>query len=125
MSTSLKNKIEESRLKARRLRLNSFDVCAFNEVPGFIIDAFFGEGTYKTRLLVATFGFLNGIQIEDLLKILHWKPLRNTDVAKIKHLYDPFFKLPLYRKKYYSWSIINKKVMFLDGALRLNGRRIE
>jgi hypothetical protein len=60
---------------------------SFDNVPGFIIEAFFGDYNNKNILLVATFGYLNGIQIDVLLSIVKWKQVTLKDINKLKALY--------------------------------------
>src|ERR1700744_3033682 len=50
-------------MDARKQLLNDKDIINFNYVPEFIVNSFFGNCTYKNRLLVSTFCYLNGIAI--------------------------------------------------------------
>lgn len=109
---------------ARRRRLTSFDYLSFSDVPDFIINSFFDKCTYKNRLLTSTFAYLNGLTFEQLLTLLHWKYFTSKDIDKMKSLYFIYFQQEQYRKKYFSFSVINKQVMFLDGSIRRYGIKI-
>ena len=74
---------------------------------------------------MAVFGFINGLSYDQLISILFWKPRRQSDDDKIKYLYDITFEKERYRKEYYSYSVIRNAVVFIDGTLRLYGRRVE
>lgn len=117
------NNMEVKRTEARKILLNRSDVTSFSTVPSFIIDAFFGPCDYKKRMLCCTFGFLNGVDADQLLTIVRWTDTKKEDVGKVKALYLDFEK-PEYRSKYYSYNIHFRRVMFLNGDLRKNGTRV-
>lgn len=99
------------------------DVTSFDNVPDHIVDAFFGSCSYKNRLTVTTFGFLNGIHIEQLLQLIRWKDTTETDKRKIAALYKDFEK-PRYMDNYYSYSVHHKLVMYFNGDVRKFGQRV-
>lgn len=114
---------EAKRTEARKILLNRADLTNFTTVPAFIVDAFFGPCDYKKRMLCCTFGFLNGIDADNLLTLVRWSDTKKEDKAKVKALYLDFEK-PNYQSKYYSYNIHYRRVCFLNGDLRKNGRRI-
>lgn len=116
-------KFQKQRVKARKILLNRFDVIGFESVPDHIVDAFFGHCSYKNRLLVTAFGFLNGIHIEQLLQLIRWKDTEEVDRRKMAALYRDFGK-PNYMNKYYSYSVHHKIVMYFNGDVRKYGKRI-
>lgn len=113
----------DKRIAARKILLNRLDILSFHHVPDFIVDAFFGSCTYKNRLIVSTFAYLNGVQFSQLLSLVRWRDIKETEKLKIKGLYDDFEK-PSYRLKYYSYHINEKLVMYLNGDIRKWGKRI-
>ena len=110
---------QSQRVAARKRLLNRYDVISFDEVPEFIVDAFFGSCTYKSRLITTTFGFLNGINVDLLISLVRWHDLRQTEVRKMEILYETFLK-----QNYYSYNVHYKQVMFLNGDIRKFGKRI-
>lgn len=110
-------------LQWRKNYLNKHDVCDFTKVPKYIIDAFFGEGTYRTRLLVSTFGYVNGIHPEKLVEMVTWKPVKAIDRAKVIDIYSYLDINREKAKKYYSYNANMGIMMFCDGSLRINGER--
>lgn len=94
----------------------------FDEVPDFIVDAFFGSCTYKNILTTTTFGYLNGISMEQLMTLCRWKDTKNREKEKMKQLYDSYEKSH-YQQKYYSYNVMMKLVMFLNGDIRSFGER--
>lgn len=125
ISIEIRKIIEANKLEARRRNLQRFDLVDFSRVPAHIINAFYDRPSYLKRLLVAVFGFINGLSYDQLISILFWKPRRQSDDDKIKYLYDITFEKERYRKEYYSYSVIRNAVVFIDGTLRLYGRRVE
>lgn len=119
------NVINRNKIEAMKRRLNSYDVFRFDNAPDFIVKAFFGQSSYRKRLLVSTFGYLNGIQWEDLLEILQWRKFRHDQMKQIKDLYLIYFEKDEYRRRYYSYDCHRGVVSYLNGALRMHGRRIE
>jgi hypothetical protein len=67
-----KKNIAVNKIMARKMRLNSYDVTVFTDVPNFIVNAFFEKSNYLKRMIISTFGFLNGIQIDDLLRLMQY-----------------------------------------------------
>lgn len=116
--------IKRNRVRARKIRLNSYDCCCFDEVPDFIVEDFFGKSTYKNRMTVTSFAFLNGIQLWQLVKLIHWRPKEDKDINKVIKLYNDFETQLEYRQRYYSYDVISNNVTYLDGHLRLHGRRV-
>lgn len=118
-------RFEKQKFEARRRYLNHLDVVEFRNVPAFIINAFFDQGSYHKRLIVTTFGFLNGINYYNLSRMIKWTNKTQQDMRKVEDLLENYLVKPEYQKKYYSYSVIRDCVLFLDGALRLYGRRVE
>lgn len=116
-------KFQKQRVEARKTLLNRADVIAFESVPDHIVDSFFGSCSYKNRLIVTTFGFLNGIHIDQLLELIRWKDTSETDRRKMIAVYKDFEK-PRYMTSYYSYSVHHKCVMFFNGDVRKFGKRI-
>ncbi len=116
-------KYQKQRVQARKILLNRDDVIAFESVPDHIIDSFFGSCSYKNRLIVATFGFLNGIHIEQLLQLVRWRDMKENERRKMIALYDDFEKSH-YQTNYYSYSVHYKSVMFLNGDFRKFAKRV-
>lgn len=116
-------RFEVQRVVARKKLLNSKDLLNFENVPSFIINSFFGSCTYQSRLTVSTFCVLNGISCDQCMEICRFKDLSAKDKNKIENLF-------IYLKKrencirYYSYSVHYKKILYLNGDLRLHGRRI-
>lgn len=116
-------KFQKARVNARKILLNRSDVISFDNVPDHIVDAFFGSCSYKNRLIVATFGFLNGIHVEQLFNLARWKDTRESERRKLRALYQDFEK-PRYMNNYYSYDVHHRLVMFLNGDVRKFGQRI-
>lgn len=114
---------QQKRVAARKLLLNREDIIRFDEVPDFIVDAFFGSCTFHKRLLTATFGFVNGISIDQLLGACRWNDTKQTEKEKMKKLYIAF-ESAHYQETYYSYNVHYKLVMFLNGDLRKCGKRV-
>jgi hypothetical protein len=114
-------------LEGRKKRLNTFDIIHFDKVPEHIVNAFFdyGHNHNKTRLIVATFAFLNGICYDDLIRLLHWRDFELRDKLKLKALLENYLTQAKYQTNYYSYSVVRNLVLFLDGKLRLYGKRME
>lgn len=108
---------------ARRRLLNSRDFINFSTVPMFIVNSFFDECTYKKRLQVTCFCFLNGLSPTQCLELCFFKDLSKTDVKKIEDLYV-YLNLKNNITRFYSYSVHYKKVFYLNGDLRINGKRI-
>lgn len=108
---------QKQRVAARKRLLNREDVTRFDEVPDFIVDAFFGSCTYKNRLLTAVFGYVNGLSVDQLLSLNHWNDMKEIEMEKIKKLYDSF-EGPRYQQEYYSYNVHQKLVVFLNGDVR-------
>lgn len=124
ISKEVREQIESKRLQARRTYLSNKDYISFNTVPAFIVDSFFFKSSYQKRMIVATFGYLNGLTFDQLLQLIHWRDFDFKDYKKLKDLYFEYFPLERYRKKYFSYSIHTGLVMFLDGKIRRFGKRI-
>lgn len=118
-----KKMFEKQRLEARKKLLNSKDLLNFENVPPFIIDSFFGKCTYQTRLIVSTFCFLNGLSCSQCLEISRWRDISKNDINKINSFYQ-YLEKEENKKRYYSFSVHYRKVIFLNGDLRLYGKRI-
>lgn len=116
-------KFQKQRVNARKILLNRSDQINFDSVPDFIVDAFFGSCTYKNRLIVTTFGYLNGIYVDDLLKLTKWTDTTEAEKSKVKRLYLDY-ETPRYRENYYSFNVHNQLVMYLNGDIRKHGKRI-
>lgn len=116
-------KFQKKRVVARKLLLNRFDIITFDSVPDHIVDAFFGSCSYKNRLIVTTFGFLNGIDAQQLLDLTRWNDTTESEKRKVIALYKDFEK-PQYMNNYYSYNVHHKLVMFLNGDIRKFGKRI-
>lgn len=116
-------RFEEQRIAARKRLLNRKDLMTFDTVPDFIVNAFFGDSSYKNQLIVCTFGFLNGIEFNGLMTLICWKKVDDSRKRKMESLYRDFEK-PEYQRRYYSFSVHYKLVMFLNGNVRKFGQRI-
>lgn len=123
MDASTKARILSNKTNALRIRLNKFDVCSFNRVPQHIVNAFYGEGTYRSRLIVTTFAFCNGFSSEVLFEMLQWKPLKKDDITKIHSLFE-YLKDPEVSWKYYTYGTYEEKMVYCNGDLRIGGERI-
>lgn len=110
-------------MEARRNLLDEKDVINFSNVPEFIVEAFFGKCIYKSRLLVSTFCYLNGISIDQLFQLIQWKDTSEKDKIKIRQLYS-YFELDRYKENYYSFNVHTGVVMYLNGDLRRFRRRV-
>ncbi len=116
-------KYQQHRVAARKRFLNRFDVINFEDVPDHIVDAFYGSCCYKTRLIVLTFCYLNGLHIEQVFELVRWKDIRQSDKDKMIALQQDFEK-PRYKDNYYSFNVHYKLVMYLNGDIRKFGTRI-
>lgn len=116
-------KFQKQRVEARKRLLNGMDVINFDNVPEHIVDAFFGSCTYHNRLLVTTFGYLNGIAMDQLFQLIRWTDMRPNEENKVVVLYQDFGKEP-YKNNYYSYNVHQKLVMYLNGEIRMFGNRI-
>lgn len=114
---------QKQRVAARKRLLNRDDVIRFDEVPDFIVDAFFGSCTYKNRLITTVFGYVNGISAEQLISLNHWNDVKEVEKEKIKQLYISF-NGPRYQQQYYSYNVHTKLVIFLNGDIRKFGKRL-
>lgn len=114
---------QTQRVAARKRLLNREDVTRFDEVPDFIVDAFFGSCTYKSRLVTAVFGYVNGLSVDQLLSLNHWNDVKEMEKEKIKKLYVSF-EGPRYQQQYYSYNVHQKLVVFLNGDVRKFGVRL-
>lgn len=119
----MSKKYQKQKINARKMLLNRADVIAFDSVPDHIVDSFFGSCSYKNRLLVTAFGFLNGIHIEQLLQLIRWNDTNEKDRRKMIALYDDYQK-PHYMTNYYSYNVHHKLVMFFNGDVRKCGKRV-
>ena len=117
------NNLKEKKLKARINYLNQYDLINFSNVPDFIVNAFFDTCTYKSRVIVSSFGFLNGLDSQSTIKLCHHRDIKELDKQKIIALFE-YYKHPENAFRYYSYSIIERVVMFLNGDLRTNGKRV-
>lgn len=115
---------EEQRVKARKRLLNRLDIITFDSVPNFIVNCFFGESSYHSQLIVCTYGYLNDIEINLLISFVRWTDLNEKRLRKMKVLYLDFEAKPQYREKYYSFNVVRRLVMFLNGDIRMCGKRI-
>ena len=111
-------RFEAQCLGARKRLLNRFDITNFDNVPGFIVNAFFGDSSYRNRLIVCTFGFLNGIAINQLISLIRWRDMNATRIKKLRNLYNDFETKAEYRIRYYSFNVGRNLVMFLNGDIR-------
>lgn len=118
-------RFEKKRLEARRRYLGHLDIVDCRYVPDFIIEAFFGESTYKKRLVVSTFAYTNGINMHNLLRMIKWTGDTTQALRKIQDLIENYFTKEEYRKKYYSYNVNRRCVIFLDGKLCWYGQRVE
>lgn len=115
--------IEMNRVEARRRLLHNKDICNFESVPAFIIIFFFGEGTYKARLIVTTFGFVNGLSPVQLFSLIRWRLFQISHQRAILKLYE-WLKNPTHGRRYYSYNVVKKAVIFCNGDVRKYGQRI-
>lgn len=115
---------EKQRVEARKRLLNRYDVTTFDSVPNFIVNGFFDGSSYANQLIVCTFGFLNGIEIDQLISLVQWKNVNESRKKKMKALYIDFETKPEYRERYYSFNVCRKLVMFLNGDIRKFTQRI-
>lgn len=116
-------KFQSQRVKARKILLNKKDVINFDNVPDHIVDAFFGSCTYRSRLTVSSFGFLNGLTIYQVFQLCRWNDMKQVETSKVEALYKDLEK-PQYQHGYYSYNVNRKLVMFLNGDIRKFGKRI-
>jgi hypothetical protein len=123
MNPETQRKINMNRLIARKRILDRHDIIDFSNVPGFIVDAFFGEGTYHTRLLVTTFAHVNGLNEYQIFKLLKWSPVKEKDKQKISNLLV-YLQNSENAVNYYSYNVTTKQVLYCNGDLRRYGKRI-
>lgn len=121
MSAEERDKIQKNKLAARRTVLQRKDLVDFTYVPDFIINSFFGSCNYKNRLHVSTFCYVNGINFEGLLKLIHWNDVRDCEIQKVKSLMTVDYEKDQYRQKYYSYCTRRKLVVYLNGNVRYFG----
>lgn len=114
---------EEQRLIARKKLLNSKDFLSFDKVPGFIINSFFGKCDYISRLIVVTFCVLNGLSPFQCFELCRFKDMSKVKLDKIISLYN-YIKSEENRSRFYSYCVFYNKVLYINGDLRLNGKRI-
>lgn len=84
--------IEANKLEAWRRSLQRFDLVDLLRISAHIINAFYDRPSYLRWLLLAVFGYINGLSYDQLVSILFWKPRRQSDDDKIKYLYDVTFE---------------------------------
>lgn len=123
MNNQSRGIIKKNRMQACRRLLNGMDITNFDRVPEFIINSFFGQGTYRERLLVTTFGFVNGLSTDQLFLLLRWKPFRKDHQIKIIDLYKGL-EDPVHGRRYYSFNVALGLVVFCNGDIRKHGTRI-
>lgn len=104
--------------------LNKMDIIEFSKVPDHIVEAFFGTASFKSRMLVTVFAFVNGLSLNQLFELLKKKLLTKKDKAKIIYLFNAL-KNPLFSYKYYSYNVIKGLVIFCNGDIRRYGERFE
>lgn len=86
-SSSNEFSFEEQPLPARRKIMNRYEVIKFDRVPGFVVNAFFGESSHKKQLLISTFGYLNGIGVQELTRMIRWTDTTDGKKKKIEQFY--------------------------------------
>lgn len=118
LSEEEKSLIKKKRLEAMKRRLSSYDFCCFHNVPDFIIEAFYGKCTYKKRLMVSSFAYLNGITFEQTIEMQQWIDYSDADVKKIKNLMLVYFQKDSYKNRYYSFEVIRGLVCYLNGNVK-------
>lgn len=123
LSDTQKALIEHNKIQAMKRRLSSYDYCTFWNVPNFIIEAFYGNCSYRKRLIVSTFGYVNGTTFEQIVEMNQWRYFTNVQKKIIEDLIKVWFEKPEYRRRYYSYEVIRGLVVYLDGKVRYNGRR--
>lgn len=121
--TTVMFKFQKERVAARKRFLNRLDVITFDNVPEHIVDAFFGSCSYKNRLIVLTFAYLNGLHVDQVFLLVQWKDISQSERNKMFALYKDFEK-PQYKNNYYSYNVHHQLVMFLNGDVRKYGKRI-
>lgn len=117
-------KYQKERVEARKRFLNRFDAINFDCVPEHIVDAFYGSCSYKNRLIVLTFSYLNGLHMEQVFQLVQWKDMKQSERMKMNALYGDFRKSH-YKNNYYSYNVHYGLVMFLNGDVRKFGKRLE
>lgn len=109
--------------------------CVWNACEMKWIEISYYSGYYKwftvffknfnaNQLIICTFGYLNGIEIDLLISLIRWKDINENRKRKIKALYKDFETKPEYRERYYSFNVGHKLVMFLNGDILKFGQRI-
>lgn len=116
-------KFQKQRVKARKIFLNRFDEINFDDVPDHIVDAFYGSCTYRNRLIVSTFAYLNGLHIDQVFALVRWKDMSPSEKNKIIALYGDFEK-PRYKNDYFSYNLHHKLVIYLNADIRSFGKRL-
>lgn len=124
MNSNNKNIIKRKKLDAMKKFLNKMDITDFSKVPDHIVEAFFEKASYKSRMLVTVFVFVNGININQLFELLKKKLLTKEDKTKIIYLFNAL-KNPVFSYKYYSYNVIRNLIIFCNGDIRRYGKRIE
>lgn len=109
---------ELQRTGARRIRLNSADQFQFDDAPDYIVNAFFAKCTYKKRITVVTFCFVNGISYDGLISLIRWTDFEEKDRIKICKLWLDCLREP-YKSSWYSYNCHLKCVTYLSGSRRL------
>lgn len=117
LSEEQKQRINNNRLAAYKILLNKKDAENFDQVPKFIVESFFGRSSYKKRLIVTSFGFLNGISPYQLSNLIYWTPRRRKDWDKCQALYS-YYQSPQIAQRYWSFHRSSGLVRFLDGKIR-------
>lgn len=123
LSEAQKALIRFNKIQAMKRRLTSFDYCTFSNVPDFIIEAFYGHCSYRKRLIVSTFGYLNGITFEQIVEMNQWHYFTDKQKRKVEELMKIWFEKPEYRMRYYSFEVVRGLVVYLDGKVRYHSRR--
>jgi hypothetical protein len=54
-----------------------------------------------------------------------WTVKKPQDYEKLRTLVEVYLIKEEYQRRYYSYSIIDRAVRYIDGKLRMYGRRIE
>lgn len=121
LKSSSEFRYEEQRLPARRKLLNRYEVIKFDRVPGFIINAFFEESSYEKQIQISTFGYLNGIGVRELVRMIRWTDVTENKKNKIEMIYDTLDK-PRSKTLYYSYDVFHDTIMKLDGTIHCTRR---
>lgn len=124
MNSELENLLAKKKNEARKKLLNRFDVLSFDKVPQYIVEAFFGVGCYKERMIVTVFGYVNGLSIDQIFSLIRWKNFTDKKKMKMIALFNLYLPLQRYQVKYYSYCVRRGAQVFCDGTLRINGNRL-